>query len=97
MPLVIMNPAERDFVSDEPMFWHESDGWVSIDTDDITKMDASETASYDLPTIGCPLVQWIDYERAKQIVKLFRAGDYENGEKLMIGSAETEILIDKRL
>jgi hypothetical protein len=68
---VIVDFTATDFVTDEPLFWSNEDGWVSLDTPSVLKATATETEEQGHLPMGGD-VQWIPMSQARRTVEKCR-------------------------
>jgi hypothetical protein len=68
---VIVDHTATDFVTDEPLFWSNDDGWVSLDTPSVLQATATETYEQGhLPMGG--KVEWLPMSQARKLVEAAR-------------------------
>jgi hypothetical protein len=63
---VIVDYTTKDDATDEPLFWSNEDGWVSLDTPSVLMATATETGTLSLPMGGN--VEWMSYAKARKMV-----------------------------
>lgn len=89
---VIVDLDSADFVTDEPLFWSNDDGWVSLETPSVLEATATETERNKLLPLG-GRVEWITRANARKLVAEKRRNSEKQKSKISMRERQHRALL----